>query len=333
MMIKLGAGKRKNSGKVRIDLAMPPHAIKEVAKVMTIGGLKYGERNWEQGQKWSIPIASMMRHFQSMMLGDDVDPETGCLHAAHIAANAMFVCEYAKTYPQGDDRFKPFLAERNIGLDIDEVLADFVSGYMKHTGRPERPRFWNFSKEVDSIYKDLIKDKDFWVNLPLIESPDVLTFEPKCYITARPIPIAWTEEWMEKHGFPYAPILSTVHEGKPKHELCKEQEVDIFVDDNYEHFKSLMNNGVFCYLRSADHNLRYNVGHQRINSLKELSYHEDIGGSRWVDGFKEMAEALEKKGSVNPPLENLLDLHFGGTRPELFCDGIRTAREEPNKPL
>lgn len=39
---------------------------------------------------------------------------------------------------------------------------------------------------------------------------------------------------------------------------------------NYKNFVELNNAGICCYLYDAPHNRRYNVGHKRLFSLKDL---------------------------------------------------------------
>ena len=51
-----GTALRNNAGKLRYDLVQP-NAHKDMVKVLTMGANKYAERNWENGYKWSIPIA------------------------------------------------------------------------------------------------------------------------------------------------------------------------------------------------------------------------------------------------------------------------------------
>jgi hypothetical protein len=44
--------------------------------------------------RWSICLGSMMRHTVKRALGERIDPETGMLHTAAIACNALFLCAY-----------------------------------------------------------------------------------------------------------------------------------------------------------------------------------------------------------------------------------------------
>lgn len=88
-----GGGLRYNGGKPRYDL-LPTDATAELVKVLTYGANKYAERNWERGQKWSVPFASCMRHLLAWHAGEDVDPESGLSHLAHAACNVAFLLAY-----------------------------------------------------------------------------------------------------------------------------------------------------------------------------------------------------------------------------------------------
>lgn len=98
-----GNGKRFNQGKTRYEL-IPAFAQEQYARVMTKGAEKYGDNNWKRGMKWTVVLASLERHLSAIKSGEDYDKESGLLHSAHIMANAGFITEYYKIYPEGDDR-------------------------------------------------------------------------------------------------------------------------------------------------------------------------------------------------------------------------------------
>lgn len=98
-----GTAQRFDIGKPRFSL-IPPYPLEEVAKVLTMGALKYSDRNWEKGMKWTRCIDSLERHLNAFKKGENVDPESGLPHLAHVCVNSMFLLQYEKTYPQGDDR-------------------------------------------------------------------------------------------------------------------------------------------------------------------------------------------------------------------------------------
>lgn len=266
-MENLTEGLRYNAGKTRHDL-VPAFAQEQYARVLTKGAEKYAERNWEKGMPWSKVFSSLERHLLSFKNGEDRDPETGELHTAHIMCNAAFLTEYYKIFPQGDDRPHSYLSTVKIGLDIDEVLADFTGAYSAAFNCPA-PTAWNFDRLMKERFERLTENRDFWLKLPAKVKPAELQFEPACYITSRIIPTGWTEEWLDSHGFPVAPV-HTVGTGVSKVKAALHEGIDWFVDDRYETFAEMNKAGVFCWLFDAPHNQRYNVGFRRIKNLNEL---------------------------------------------------------------
>lgn len=257
-------GLRFNAGKTRHDLA-PAFAQEQYAKVLTRGANKYGDRNWEKGMQWSKVLESLKRHVLAWELGEDYDQETGEYHMAHVMCNAAFLTEYYKIYPQGDNRFISSIADLRIGLDIDDVLADFVGGYC---GEKEKPRFWGFDRNMKERFSNT--EDSFWLNLARKENPNTWKFEPIVYISSRDFDVKISEEWLDANGFPVCPV---VHVGsKDKVQVCKDYNLDVFVDDNYKTFRQLNKAGITCYLYTALHNERYDVGHKRISNLSELSF-------------------------------------------------------------
>lgn len=258
--ISNGSGLRYNQGKTRHDLK-PAFAEEQYALVLTKGAEKYAERNWEKGMPWSKIISSLERHLQAIKAGEDYDKETGLLHSAHIMCNAAFLTEYYKIFPQGDDRPLPYLQTKRVGIDIDDVLADFIGGYCKLYDIP-RSKFWELDYRFAERYQQILENDEFYLNLQTILSPEDMNFEPVVYITARiPETQRATIEWLfEKHRYPYAPIIFTTD----KVQACRDHKVDVFIDDKFSNFVHLNKNGILCYLFDAEHNRKINVGHKRI---------------------------------------------------------------------
>lgn len=262
-------GLRYNEGKLRYDL-FEPHAMKELAKVFTIGANKYAPRNWERGMSWQGVLASLERHKEAFKSGEDIDQETGCLHMAHVAWNALALVSYYSIYPQGDDRDHEYLRRPKIGLDIDEVLCDWVGAWCEKFGHPIAES-WSFSYDTYEEFKSFTPDElnEFYLNIPRKIDPKDMPFEPHCYITSRSVPVELTQKWLEKNGFPCSKVYS-VGFGVSKIEVAKQSGIDVFVDDRFENFVELNRAGICTYLLDALHNQRYEVGYKRIKSLKEL---------------------------------------------------------------
>lgn len=267
-----GGGLRFNKGKLRYDL-VEPHAFEDFVQVLTDGANKYFDRNWENGLSWTSVLASLKRHIAAIEKGEDRDPESGRLHIAHAACNVHFLNAFYYIFPQGDDRPKRFLNTAKIGLDIDGVLADWTGAWAKlHPELSATPHSWYFDRVVGkrfNVMRETSVLDEFYLNIePLINHKD-LPFEPHCYITSRPVLKEISEQWLDKHEFPSKPVYS-VDVRTSKVDVAREAGVEIFIDDSYENFVELNNNGIFTYLFTAPWNLKYDVGHMRLNSLKEL---------------------------------------------------------------
>jgi 5'(3')-deoxyribonucleotidase len=199
---------------------------------------------------------------------------TGELHSALAAWNWDAITSYYRHFPQGDDRLHIILPKLKIGLDIDEVLADFTSAWAKVHGIDERPECWNYHRNMGAEFtkmKEAGTLDDFYLSITPKIKPSDLPFEPHCYVTSRPVDTAITEKWLEIHKFPGSKVI-TVPLGTSKVQVLKDAGVDIFVDDAFHNFDELNRGGVCCFLMDAPHNQRYDVGFKRIKSLKELKY-------------------------------------------------------------
>lgn len=265
--------RRYNSGKLRYGL-ISDIALKELAKVYTAGADKYtikdkdgkiiddGSNNWRKGLPVSHLIDSTMRHIQAFKEGEDFDKELGTYHLANAAWNIFTMLDQYKNHPEKDDRIRP--RKLRIGLDIDNVLADFCGAYKQVHGG-EIPVYWKYDRLMKKRLEEL--PNDFWLNVPPLIDPRSLPFEPVCYITSRPCTNSLSEQWIDKMGFPTAPVFTVDR----KLETIKQNNLDVFVDDSYDTFEELTKNGIVCYLYDAPHNRRFNVGYKRIKNLNEIA--------------------------------------------------------------
>lgn len=84
-------GAKYDKGKNRLNL-IDPHFEYDLGLVMTKGAEIYGEYSWKQvPNPESRYLAALKRHTNAIARGEIFDPSSGLPHAAHIAANAMFL--------------------------------------------------------------------------------------------------------------------------------------------------------------------------------------------------------------------------------------------------
>ena len=103
-------GLRYNADKLRYDL-VPPDAMEALVRVFTFGAKKYAPRNWEKGMPWMECDASLRRHLAAWEMGERLDPESGELHLAHVAWNALALLTFELRGIGEDDR--PSIAPTN----------------------------------------------------------------------------------------------------------------------------------------------------------------------------------------------------------------------------
>lgn len=69
--------------------AIDPLALLELAKVAGHGSEKYDRYNYLRGYDWADSFDAAQRHLLAYWSGEDRDPESGQLHAAHAAWHCL----------------------------------------------------------------------------------------------------------------------------------------------------------------------------------------------------------------------------------------------------
>lgn len=250
---------------MRFDLEMPI-ARKQLIKLITANG-----SHLDAKIPWSVVISQINFHTNECSLGKDYHTD-GFLHSVYIQYYSSLLTEYYFVNGNSDDRKHQYKNMPKIGLDIDEVLAEWVPAWIKYFNIKDTPTSWFFDKNILHRFEEMKNNgvlDEFYLSLnPKIKGNE-LPFEPICYITSRPVDTAITEKWLNMHGFPARPV-HTVAVYESKVEIAKKCNVEIFVDDRFENFVDFNKNGINCYLMDAEHNQRYDVGHKRIKSLNDL---------------------------------------------------------------
>lgn len=88
----VGSGHKADAGKPRPALVLGDfsRALAAVVEVGTAGALKYADNNWLKVPAGQARYTdAMLRHWLAEAQGQPRDTESGALHAAHIAWNAL----------------------------------------------------------------------------------------------------------------------------------------------------------------------------------------------------------------------------------------------------
>ncbi len=87
---------------------VPPALALAVSEVMENGAAKYGPFNWrESAVNLTTYIEAAQRHLMCLQDGQDIDVESGCEHAAHVAACMAIILDAHALGKLVDDRFWP----------------------------------------------------------------------------------------------------------------------------------------------------------------------------------------------------------------------------------
>lgn len=122
----MGKAKRDDSGKSPVVSGCFnyfPRALLAVGEVSQFGAIKYNvsleEKNW-LGLSEDRLINSLGRHILKLKIDGDIDPDSGLMHKAHIAWNALAVLEKELTtsdLPSNKECVESYLAVQKLRGD------------------------------------------------------------------------------------------------------------------------------------------------------------------------------------------------------------------------
>ena len=106
-------GTKFDEGKAPMEL-LSHHALVEIAHVFGAGAVKYGRFNYRAGMDWGRVIGAAYRHLGAFNSGEDLDPETGRSHLAHLGACCIMLLDYHRTGVGKDDRHKLEVVDKKL---------------------------------------------------------------------------------------------------------------------------------------------------------------------------------------------------------------------------
>lgn len=160
----------------------------------------------------------------------------------------------------------------DIYLDIDGVVLDFPQHFYNWFQEPYiSPTKWN-DPFIKAHFEEIINKPIFWSNLPNVSRPeDLVSINHliKGYITAAPCQARLREDNLIKNGFIHKPVYTVgIHDSKV--EICKQLNVDLFVDDKPQNFIELNRAGIPCILFNQTWNNDVNARGLRITNLNQI---------------------------------------------------------------
>lgn len=87
--------KNKHDNKKLMWDLLPYDAIEKIVDILTYGADKYEAYSWQKLDDFENRyFAALMRHIVAHREGEKFDKESGKLHIAHVATNALFLLWY-----------------------------------------------------------------------------------------------------------------------------------------------------------------------------------------------------------------------------------------------
>lgn len=159
---------------------------------------------------------------------------------------------------------------KRLWLDIDGVLADFESHFLKFLNLPSFPvTDWNDPRFREHFH-EIAENEEFWMGIPQLTSPQSLTYPIAGYCTARPIAAEVSQAWLDKNGFPRAKLINVGMHGS-KEKVLYAHGCDVMLDDSFQNFCDINRYGVKCYLHTRPHNKKFKeVVDLRVPSVMDL---------------------------------------------------------------
>ena len=155
-----------------------------------------------------------------------------------------------------------------IGFDIDGVIVDTISncakGISKHLG------YEVSCEDVVYRFEEMYEAHDFWSKNSRVFLCSIPPYDGVCehineliksheiyFISARGYEVLEDSKiWFEKHGLPTENIYFT--SGETKTGICKELELDLFIEDSPKNAEEISLTGIPVLLMDTEYNRDYN---------------------------------------------------------------------------
>lgn len=124
-----------------------------------------------------------------------------------------------------------------IGLDMDDTINEWYPIYLERFGQPKTD-----SEITYNVQNILIKDKEFWLSLPVKNVPN---FEVTLICTKRVNKKSWTKQWLQENLHISPPVYQMYYQHGNKADMIKGR-CDVFIDDSLRNVKQCLESGMPC---------------------------------------------------------------------------------------
>jgi hypothetical protein len=132
---------------------LPCDALAHVANLYSVGAQKYSARGWEAGIDMLFSLNAILRHTLKLILGEKIDQESRCHHAAAIVFNALAILTFwIRKTPVKPFKIKCPEMLAMISITSHEIVTT-ESGGCKEIGKPDI---------VAMIVEGIVHDQSRW---------------------------------------------------------------------------------------------------------------------------------------------------------------------------
>lgn len=140
------------AGALKTPLGLiPPYAMEQTAWVHKLGSDKYGPYNWRKtGVCASTYVNAILRHLNAWRDGENLDPESGISHLAHVACscNILLDADYCGTLQDDRNVTPPEAAKYRRKVEPVEIPA-------KDSKQPVKAEYRFHREPVETEYRFL----------------------------------------------------------------------------------------------------------------------------------------------------------------------------------
>lgn len=139
-----------------------PHALEELARVIAFGATKYENHSWSKIPRFIERAQnSLGRHQLAVAKGEAFDPESGCLHQAHVIWNTLAILEHGLTVneiPKAEEKISDNGGIFN-GSVITEQELSRLEGILSRIsgGRCSEAYTEAVKREITAIVKQVVE--------------------------------------------------------------------------------------------------------------------------------------------------------------------------------
>lgn len=186
-----------------------------------------------------------------MRIGIDIDDT--------ITKSTEEIDKYAKEYTEN-------ILKRNFEPKSDNITDPRWSKYVYSWNEEEDKKFWDlyYEKFIENVKP---KENAIEVINKLSKTNDIIIITARWTVKSGIISEI-TENWLKKYCINYTKLYLG---HKDKRKIAKENNIDIFIDDNIKTCKELHDEGIKTYIMDSRLNHSMDVGDiERVYSWKEI---------------------------------------------------------------